>query len=79
MNGVTLKDVLFFFTGTEDIPTTGYDVPPSLVFNHTDNPFPTASTCAVQLVIPTVNCEDQGAFLEKMTYALKHHGGFGKI
>lgn len=71
--------MLFFFTGSEDVPSTGYDVPPSLMFNHTENPFPTASTCAVQLILPTINSDNQTLFCDKVTYALTNHGGYGVV
>ena len=45
---MTLKKVLFYFTGSEDVPSTVYVASPSLMFNHTDNLFPKASTCAIQ-------------------------------
>ena len=44
IKGVSLKNVLSFFTGAEDIPLTGYDTTPTLMFDHTSNPFITAST-----------------------------------
>ena len=68
-----------FFTGAEDIPLTGYDTTPTLMFDHTSNPFITASTCAVQLTLPTIHSDDQAVFDEKVIYALRHHGGFGLV
>ena len=74
---LSLKTVLSFFTGAEEIPTTGFGEAPSLAFSHSDSPFPTASTCATQLVLPTKN-KDQTSFNDKMIYGLLNHGGFGK-
>eukprot|EP00731_Ephydatia_muelleri_P032655 Em0024g199a len=79
IKGVSLKNVLSFFTGAEDIPLTGYDTTPTLMFDHTSNPFITASTCAVQLTLPTIHSDDQAVFDEKVIYALRHHGGFGLV
>ena len=76
---MSLKNVLPFFTGAEDIPLTGYDTTPTLMFDHTSNPFITASTCAVQLTLPTIHSDDQAVFDEKVIYALRHHGGFGLV
>ena len=61
------------------IPLTGYDTTPTLMFDHTSNPFITASTCAVQLTLPTIHSDDQAVFDEKVIYALRHHGGFGLV
>lgn len=65
--------MLAFFT--EDvIPPYGYSAV-TLNFNN-DDVYPTASTCAVQLTIPTRH-KDYGTFKEHMKVALLMNGGFG--
>ncbi len=74
--GVSLSDVLVFFTGADSIPPTGYETA-TLNLNDT-NHFPTASTCAVQLTLPT-KYHDYNDFKSVMDTAMKMHGGFGLI
>ena len=71
-----LGDCLAFFTGASHIPATGFFVPCTLNFSCT-NPYPTASTCALTLTLPTMYHDDSVAFLEKMLFAIFNNGGFG--
>ena len=73
---VSLKTVLAFFTGADCIPPLGY-TSATLTFNPTD-PYPTASTCAIQLTLPT-KYESFEEFKEHMNTALRMHGGFGLV
>ena len=50
-DSIGLHNVLSFFTGAEIIPPLGFEITPSLRFS--DSMLPTASTCALQLVLPT--------------------------
>lgn len=62
---VTLSTVLSFVTGAEEIPPLGFPHDATL------HPYPTASTCAIQLTVPSkyTTYED---FRKNM-----NHGGFG--
>ena len=73
---VSLNKCLVFFTGTECIPPTGFDLPLTLNFNNS-NVFPSASTCALVLTLPTMYHDNYGLFKEKMLYGFVNHGGFG--
>lgn len=67
--------MLSFYTGAEEIPPLGFPHEPTLVFS-TTNPYPTASTCAIQLTLPT-KYETYSDFNRSMSYAILNHGGFG--
>lgn len=71
---VSLDMVLSFFTGTDRVPPLGY---PRVVlsFNHS-NPYPTSSTCAVELTLPTIY-QDYDTFKHHLDVAFTMHGGFG--
>ena len=56
----------------------GFPHKPTLEFDD-DNMYPTASTCALTLVLPTKYHMDYSAFKNAMFVGLKHHGGFGAI
>ena len=75
---VHLSKILSFFTGAESVPALGFDVQPVLTFSPSAI-YPTASTCALQLTLPTMHYNKPDTFKEKMLYALKNHGGFGLI
>lgn len=47
-----LEDILIFFTGTDTIPPTGLPEKPALKFDSNEI-YLTASTCLLQLVLPT--------------------------
>lgn len=76
---VTLGRILNFFTGAEEIPPEGFNHPPVLTFNP-DEVFPTSSTCAVELVLPTYTqySEDYERFKQMLDMGFICHGGFGK-
>ena len=72
----TLDEVLIFFTGAEAIPPTGLPEKPTLKFDRSQI-YPTASTCLLQMVLPT--CHQQYAtFKRHLNVAFKCHGGFGQ-
>ena len=76
---ITLETVLSFFTGAEEIPPGGYGalVQPHLNFNDIQ-PYPTASTCAIALTLPTKYYDQPyDAFKRAMDIAMTCHGGFG--
>ena len=66
--------ILDFFTGEDCIPPIGYESV-MLSFNK-DLIFPTASTCAIELTLPTKH-KDYDTFKHNMIIALSMHGGFG--
>ena len=72
---VTLPMVLSFFTGAEEIPPLGFPHDPTLNFSD-DNLYPTASTCAIELTLPT-QYETYDQFKKYVSYAMLNHGGFG--
>lgn len=75
---MTLGQILSFFTGTEYPPPLGFDTEPTLRFSNYSE-YPTASTCALELTIPTKYYDSPRDFHEKMIYGLKNHGGFGLL
>jgi len=72
---VPIRSVLSFFSGGEEIPPMGFDYEPQVNFNE-DNVYPTASTCAVQLTLPT-KYKQYESFKSAMTQGFLCHGGFG--
>ena len=64
-----------FFTGAEEIPPMGYDRTPEINFN-SSSPYPTSSTCALQLTLPT-RYSEYGPFKRALDAAFIMHGGFG--
>ena len=73
----TLGDVLSFYTGADMIPLLGFPISCTLSFNK-DNVMPVASTCALELTLPTKYHNDFKQFKEKMLEGILWHGGFGK-
>ena len=71
---VTIPLILAFFTGAEQIPPLGFPYDPVLTF--ADNPYPTASTCAIQLTLPT-KYSQYSPFKSALDLAFTSHGGFG--
>lgn len=76
-NDLSLGDVLVFFSGSDKIPPLGFDLPPSLSFDE-DAMFPTSSTCALSLVLPS-RYREYEIFKEKVDYGFKNNGGFGMM
>ena len=70
--------ILAFFTGADAIPPLGYDKPVTLSFN-SSNPYSTASTCGLELTLPTKYYVNFDEFKKKMDTAFTMHGGFGLI
>ena len=74
---LTLKEIMIFFSGTDKIPLTGFTPRPSITFDQ-ENPYPTTSTCAFSLVLPS-QYRDYATFKDKVTFGVKNHGGFGLL
>ena len=77
MADVTLKDILIFSTGCDEIPIAGFDTQPTLEFSPTDI-FPTASTCDPTLRIP-LNVKGSEMFSANMRMAIFGSFGFGRV
>lgn len=73
---VQLEDVMAFWSGASSIPPMGFFKEPQLSFSDTA-PYPTASTCALKLVLPTSHHDNYDEFKAKCLFALQNHGGFG--
>ena len=54
----------------------GWDSSPVLNFND-DNLYPTASTCALHLTLPTQHYKNYTEFEGALDTAFLYHGGFG--
>lgn len=74
-----MKDILVFFTGADQEPPLGFPNKPVLTFLHKEQDvLPTASTCALELRIPTSH-KHYDTFKTMMVTGLAGHGGFGLI
>ena len=74
---VTLPMVLNFFSGAEEVPPEGFHNEVVLSFNPI-NPFPTSSTCAVELTLPSQYSNDYYTFKKMLDIGFTCHRGFGK-
>ena len=70
---ITLGEVLSFFTGTNRIPPLGF-ADATLNFSPT-NPYPTASTCALTLTLPT----KYASYADFKVLSMQSHGGFSSV
>ena len=77
VSNVLLQDILVFFTGSSNIPPPGFGTPPLLHFDH-EAIYPSASTCATTLVLPT-RYDSYDKFKNTMVQSLLCNGGFGVI
>lgn len=71
---------MFFFSGAEEVPPMGYGPfsTPCLKFDLGEAPYPRASTCAIELTLPTKYHQGPySLFKEAMDIAMLCHGGFG--
>ena len=74
---ISMGSILSFFTGADHIPPLGFD---EATLNFSDNnPYPTASTCALCLTLPTKYHGSYADFKENFTFAMHNHGGFGLL
>lgn len=72
---MSLSTVLSFVTGAAEIPPLGFPHEATLGFSET-NPYPTASTCDIQLTLPSKYATYE-EFKQYMLYAMLNYGGFG--
>ena len=76
----SLIDLLIFVSGADHVPPLGFEKSPNVVFIHTEGRcLPTASTCDIQLRLPTIHGSNYQRFKEMMVMALKSHDGFGGV
>ncbi len=76
----SLEDILVFFSGTDRVPPLGFDVHPSVTFLYDKKlKFATASTCSLQLRLPTCQVDNYSKFKEDMILSLKGNDGFGGV
>ena len=65
-----------FFSGSDRIPPLGFDVEPSVIFLHDQGSrFATASTCSLQLRLPT----SHGKITEDIVLSINGNDGFGGL
>ena len=70
--------VLSFCTGSKYSPPLGFDEPITVRFDST-NDLPLASTCAMQLTLPSKCNNNSSKFKENMVFALLNHRGLGLL
>ena len=75
----TLEEDLVFFTGSSTIPPLGFKKQPKIVFleDHS-RVLPTASTCSLELRLPTCHVGYYD-FKTNVKKAFQNHGGFGGV
>ncbi|XP_031559871.1 G2/M phase-specific E3 ubiquitin-protein ligase-like [Actinia tenebrosa] len=85
LNPDTLKELLIFVTGAEQIPPCGFDKKIEICFydaHESGNPnvcrLPYASTCSMTLYLP-LGLKDVVEFKTVMAKSLEGYGGFGSI
>ena len=75
---VTVEDIMSFTTGISQVPFGGFHATPSIKFLHgVDKVLATASTCSLQLRLPTKYGEDYTAFESSLILSIKGNMGFG--
>lgn len=72
---IELCNIVNFFSGADEAPPMGFPFEPELNFNDF-NHYPTASTCAVQLTLPT-KFDNYIDFKRSLNTGFLFHGGFG--
>lgn len=78
MKDVSLSTLLSFCTGSKYPPPLGFGQPITIRFDgNTD--WPLASTCALQLTLPSKFHNNCSKFKDNIAFALLNHGGFGLL
>ena len=75
--GITLRDILIFVTGANQVPPMGFDQPLKIQFVE-GHRLPSASTCSLTLHVPREIIE-YGNFKEKFTLSILGAHGFGNV
>ena len=74
-----LEDIFIFTSGSDKIPPVGFAIDPSVTFLYAPSALlPTASTCDLQLRLPTPHKEYDN-FQEYMLLGIKGNDGFGGV
>ena len=74
----SLEEILMFCTGSDSVPPVGFCKKIDVVFLGSQAILPTASTCSLELRIPTCH-NDSSSFSEMMSLGLKCGMEFGCI
>ena len=81
--GCSLEDVMVFFSGAHQPPPLGFELQPSLTFNHQKGKLATilatASTCDLQIRLPTIHGPNYASFRDAMILSIKGNDGFGGV
>lgn len=67
-----------FFSGANRVPPLGFEKQPTISFI-TDSKLASASTCDLQLRIPTVHGKNYENFKEGLILSIKGNDGFGGV
>ena len=71
---VSLGKMLSFCTGSEYPPPLGFDEPITVRFDPNSD-WPLASTCALQLTLPSKFHNNSSKFKDNVVFALLNHAG----
>lgn len=74
----TVADVLVFLSGADRVPPLGFEKQPTVTFLR-DGKFATASTCSLELRLPTQYGSQYAKFREAMVMSLMDNDGFGGV
>lgn len=75
-----MEDVLEFLTGCRNIPPSGFDVQPSILFDDDQKGLPVISTCGLSITFPMNFPVEQCQFDQNMDLAiLSAKESFGQI
>ena len=76
-SAITLADVLFFCTGSKEMPQRAATISPAIAFLHDqESKFPTAHTCSCVLRLPVVHATYE-SFKADLTFGFRNGKGFG--
>lgn len=74
---------MVFFSGAQQAPPLGFEKQPSLAFNSHEGEFSTilatASTCDLQIRLPTTHGSNYTDFRDAMILSIKGNDGFGGV
>ncbi len=69
--------MLIFLSGAEQIPVLGFDKQPTIIFQEAI--LATASTCDLQLRLPTMHGNNYDEFKESLILSIVCNDGFGMV
>ena len=78
--GCKLEDIMIFFSGSSQEPPCGFEhtCGPTIKFLNNEEVLPTASTCTLELRLPT-NHRNYETFKEAMITGIMGNDGFGLV